>query len=486
MPPNDRYESCPYRGMPVAEAHPFRLEWTAFVHGGPEWGERPLRVLEIGCGDGATLLPMGAFQPTWTLLGIDASRAAIETARHGAVAAEATNVEFLHADFADFPLAPATWDVVIAHGVYSWISPTQQARMRTFLRTALAPDGVAYVSFNAQPGWGVRGRVRDILRANPDLDPASLLDRLGPFLTGDGWGDVLKRELGRLRDARPDYIAHEYLAEHNRAVWLGEFVSEFAADGLTYLGDAQFDQPNGRPYELVRSHLGIAGLRGEELADLVGYRQFRCAVLCRDDAPRRPPASDVEILRHGRFFGSVVAADEPADLMQRREQTFRSRDGIDIVVASPLCKAALLEMTERDPDAATAEEWATLAEARLASAGAPSDAPTARSELEAGLIALWRAGAIDARMRPGRLATEIPPRPSVRPITRYEATNRAALTTPLGTALAAEAADRRLIELIDGRRTIGELSQTLKRSVAEPDEFVASRLAFLARWGLVC
>ena len=56
-------------------AHPWRLLWTSTVFGGPRPNLARARVLEIGCGDGATLIPIAASEPTWTVLGIVASAA---------------------------------------------------------------------------------------------------------------------------------------------------------------------------------------------------------------------------------------------------------------------------------------------------------------------------------------------------------------------------------------------------------------------------
>src|SRR6185295_15692724 len=55
------------------------------------------------------------------------------------------------------------FDYIICHGVYSWVPAEIRAKILTICSRNLAPNGVAYVSYNANPGWHMRGMVREIL-----------------------------------------------------------------------------------------------------------------------------------------------------------------------------------------------------------------------------------------------------------------------------------------------------------------------------------
>src|SRR4029077_18165109 len=55
------------------------------------------------------------------------------------------------------------FDFIIAHGVFSWVpAEVQEALLSTF-RRLLAPEGVAYMSYNVYPGWKAKEIVRDAM-----------------------------------------------------------------------------------------------------------------------------------------------------------------------------------------------------------------------------------------------------------------------------------------------------------------------------------
>src|SRR4029077_11314117 len=39
------------------------------------------------------------------------------------------------------------------HGVYSWVVPSVRTSIVQFIEKTLKPGGIAYVSYNAMPGW---------------------------------------------------------------------------------------------------------------------------------------------------------------------------------------------------------------------------------------------------------------------------------------------------------------------------------------------
>lgn len=462
------YETIPYLGYPIPAMHPRRLAWTSRVFGGPRPELTRARVLEIGCGDGANLLAVAAFAPDWTLLGLDSSPHGLALAREGALRSGLNNVRFEEADIATATVEPGVWDFVLVHGVYSWIDPERRGALRRLIRRALSPTGLACVSFNALPGWGVRGRIRDILLRGREEDHQELLGRLRAITAPDHpWGQLLAHEIDLARGARTDYLMHEYLEEHNDAFWVGDVARAMAADGLGWVGDSQFDMATGRATEQAKALLGVPGLRGEELADLVTYCQLRSIVLARDDAPRQERATDDDLLREAFVYGVVTPKEEGFDLTSATEETMKSAEGVDILVREPLCKMALDELARIHPDALSAAELAERARARLLALGVVAP-PEEEQALRDGLLRLWRFGSLEFRIHRPRLRSEPPPRPRLAPFSRYEAGMRPAITTPIGTFLVLDDADRARIR---------ELDETT--SASEPI------IGVLARWGLL-
>lgn len=473
----NEYDSIPYRGLPIAAAHPWRLAWTSFVYGGPRPELAHTRVLEIGCGDGATLLPLAAHQPTWRVHGIDAAPAAIAFARTGVATSRLDNATFACADLAEVDVETAAWDIVIAHGVYSWIDAERRLALRRLVRRVLAPNGLAYISFNALPGWSVRGRVRDILRRGAEK-PLDVLDRVLPNVGTDAWGRLLASELQRAQAARDDYLAHEYLAATNDAFWLGDFVRDAATDGLRWLGDAQFDLPEGRPYEQLRATLAVDGVRGAELADLIGYRQLHCAVLARDDAPCESNPDDAGLVETAIIAGVVAPTRQPFVLDAAAEELMQSAGGVAIHVRDPLAKASLLELARIYPDGLTRLELLERARRVVRGYGIHLNAEADRTVTE-GVVRLWRAGALELRLHQPQVAVAAMDRPLVSAFTRYEASVRPAISSRLGVVLPIDAEDESIISKMEGARTKHELCEI------GGEQKVGELLALLARWGVL-
>lgn len=464
------YEETPYIGYPVAAAHPWRIAWTSFVHGGPRPAMERARILEIGCGDGAHLLSVAAFEPGWTAHGLDGSARAVAGATAVAATCGLENVTFERVDIAEARVAPGAWDFVIAHGVYSWIDAERRAALRRLVRAALAPAGLAYLSFNALPAWGLRGRVRDLLRRHPQLPPVEMARLLLPHASEDIWGRLVTHELNRLVEARPDYLAHEYLEEDNEAFWLGEVLRDAAADGLAWVGDTQFDTDEGRWIENARRALGVPGLAGEELADLLGYRQLRAVVLAREDAPRAAAPDDDALLDASYVAGRVTATSDDLALWQPGTLIMRALNGQELEVPDRLARAALLELASIYPDALATAELLTRAHATLVARQLTPE-PDEPRRVREGLLRLWRAGALELRRHKPRLGVPATATPRVSAFTRLEARVWPALSTPLGTAIGMTPDHQTIVRALDGTPT---------QPTVPPD-----LLDTLTRWGLL-
>ena len=75
--------------------------------------DKPLQVLDIGCGDGATALFMQKYFPQWRVKGIDVSQKSIAAAE----AKNLTNADFQVYDGTAIPFADQHFDIVFIAGV---------------------------------------------------------------------------------------------------------------------------------------------------------------------------------------------------------------------------------------------------------------------------------------------------------------------------------------------------------------------------------
>ena len=95
---------------------------------------RGRRVLEVGCGRGVALGPLGALLEPERLVGIDVDEDAL------AVARSASDAELLCADVRELPFADGAFDVVVDFGTCYHVSQPERA-LREIARV-LAPSGL--------------------------------------------------------------------------------------------------------------------------------------------------------------------------------------------------------------------------------------------------------------------------------------------------------------------------------------------------------
>lgn len=97
------YDALPYRSRPIEWSAPERLALCSLLHGGPTPrldAADGYRVLELGCGDGANLLPLAYYRPHAGFVGVDGSRRAMELAESRRRELGLSNFrQFVHASF---------------------------------------------------------------------------------------------------------------------------------------------------------------------------------------------------------------------------------------------------------------------------------------------------------------------------------------------------------------------------------------------------
>src|SRR5690606_6614839 len=101
--------------------------------------------------------------PDSHFIGIDNSSAHITEGQAMVEALALPNISLKQMSIADVTEALGQFDYIIAHGVYSWVPPEIQEKLLAICRQNLAPEGVAYISYNTYPGWNMLGTLRDIM-----------------------------------------------------------------------------------------------------------------------------------------------------------------------------------------------------------------------------------------------------------------------------------------------------------------------------------
>ena len=165
------YDELPYADYCFPRTHPEHLFAVSALCGRPAPPFARCRVLELGCARGANLLPMALDLPESEFVGVDLSEVQVAEARRRAEALGLRNVSF-RAESVEALSQDAPFDYVICHGVYSWVPPAARDAILAVCRERMRPGGVAYVSFNALPGWNALRTLRDFLLEHAPPGPA--------------------------------------------------------------------------------------------------------------------------------------------------------------------------------------------------------------------------------------------------------------------------------------------------------------------------
>src|SRR3712207_5333096 len=157
------YDEVRYSNYPYGQTHPDRLATVAILYGLDPPDPFSARVLEIGCGAGGNLLAMAAATPGLRAVGVDLAGTPIAEAQQAVREIGLTNAEFHQADVRDLTNGNlGEFDYVVGHGVYGWMPEEADDALLATIKASLAPDGIAYVSFNTHPGGYMRRMLRDV------------------------------------------------------------------------------------------------------------------------------------------------------------------------------------------------------------------------------------------------------------------------------------------------------------------------------------
>ena len=480
------YDELPYDCLPFAQTHPARLATLARLFGIEPPAVEHCRVLELGCGNGNNLIPMAAALPGARFIGIDLSAGQVATGRAMIAAAGLTNIELRHADIASIDQRAGTFDYIIAHGVYSWVPPEIRDRVLAIARANLAPNGVAYVSYNTLPGWSTTGTLRDMMmfQARNVDDPADrlragreLMDFLAQSIPDSPYGSLAREEIAFLRQQPDEYVAHDHMGEFNTPVYFHQFAAHAARHHLQYLCEAELSMMvvGGLAPATVAAMRKLAKgiVEFEQLTDILRHRAFRQTLLVHESAKvdRRIGPQSI----------APFAIASPATLATQATQAtphsansanpanaqavFIARNGSRFGVANPLTRAALMHLIERWPESVPFAELSEVARGSATSVDGVSRVPGqetgAEEVLATELLQLCASGIAELRLWDPNPSSTIPDRPMVSPLARLQARRGVEMTTLLHHSMRLDSFERALVPLLDGHRDIAALAAAL-------------------------
>ncbi len=379
------YDLVPYNSDAFPQSAPGRLAAIAHVFGLRTPEVSHARVLEIGCAAGGNLIPFAATHPQALAVGIDLSQVQIDQGRARAQTLGLDNVQFAAEDISRIDAdAWGHFDFIVAHGVYSWVPADVQDAILSSIRSLLAPEGIAYVSYNTYPGWKAKEVMRDamMLASGASTTPedkvrearamAEFLEDVAP---PDG---VLARVLAEFR-ARDEgfgdsYLLHDELESVNAPCYFYEMVGRAGAHGLAYLADARpesmFPTNHGaKVADYVAEKCAGVQVLTEQYLDFATNRTFRESLLIH--AERAPQIRyDLHPSRFSRLH--LAAWTPPVDgptVIDHSRQEYEVADGATLFTNDPGLKATLEVLNARWPWTQSRDQLIEAVRTKVVAAG---------------------------------------------------------------------------------------------------------------------
>ncbi|MGA7216466.1 MAG: class I SAM-dependent methyltransferase [Terrimicrobiaceae bacterium] len=476
------YDEVLYPSLAHVQTHPDRLATLAKLFGmEPEPVER-CRVLELGCGDGANIIPMAYALPGSTFLGIDLATRPILEGNRAIAQLGLQNVRLEQRDIADFNAGHGLFDYIIAHGVYSWVPAGVRDRLLAVCHDNLSANGVAYVSYNAYPGCHLRDMTRGMMlfHVRGVTDPGEKIAQgraLLKFLAAskkepDLYRMMLEKELEHVMERSDGAFYHDDLSAIAHPVYLHQFLAHAAEHGLQFLGDAMFNEMQPEDYTpavlSALEELDDDIIAREQYLDFLLCRRFRRTLLCH-----REVLLDHRI-RPRVIAGFYAAADvrpespEP-DIPSPVIEEFQGQKGASVQTNRPLDKAALLHLSRCWPHSVRFADL--LAAARRALSEQTQDSDEEDSAALCNLLArAYAAGVVELHVWAPHLVTTVSDRPIASPIARLESRRGERVTTLRHTGLElSDQNSRDLLALLDGTRDFEALVDSLATLVKAGD-----------------
>ena len=436
------YDLVQFHSTCVPGADCRRLEVVARLFGVSATPCARARVLELGCGNAANLIPLALAYPEASFVGCDLSQSAVAAAQRMIERLDLKNVELRCADICDVDRGWGRFDYVLCHDVFSWVDPTVRQQILAVLRCNLVSHGVGYVSFDVLPGWNLHGVTRDLMRhhvASLASDPRQAVDQARGILAmaaavqdqnRDAYAELIREEYFRASAIDDGTLYHMVFSEHHHPFHLHEFIREISKAGLQYLGDSDPTRWFGpREPAVVRAFLdALPRLEQQQYLDFLTNCASRGAVLCHGDLEilDRP---DPSVLRHC-WIGIATAARG------------------DVVALDPLIEKALSRLEESRPAFVAFQDL----EARGESA---TDF----------FMEAYAARRIDLALSPPSLTSRISDTPTVSPLVRLQSQDGSIVTNQKCEPVRLTDLARHVAGLLNGVHTRNEVSESVAREV---------------------
>ena len=300
------YKELGYKSYPFPFTTPAYLEAYGTLVGLKPPAAKTARVLELGATYGGNIISQAAHNPEATFVGIELSQDQVEKGNKIIGDSKLDNVSLVQGDILNFDESMGTFDYIIAHGFYSWVSDEMKDKLLAIISNHLADNGISYVSYNTYPGWHTMEEVRQLmLFANRVHDESTHKEKVlrgktvgslvgAQILNYDNLKERNSKFLGALRSVMQKddyYVGHDHLEPHNDPCYLYQFNDHLKAHNLAYVGDADLTLSMVRTYdESIADKLEQLAPNSqadqEQYLDFMLDTTFRKSIICKASAAK--------------------------------------------------------------------------------------------------------------------------------------------------------------------------------------------------------
>lgn len=331
----ESYDSVPYNSKAFMFASASRLESIAKLLGLDPVDSRNARILELGCSFGGNIITQAMYNEKSTFIGIDLSEVQIKEGQKIIDKLKLKNINLYSMDFLDFDYEMfGKFDYVICHGVYSWVPNIVKDKILEIISNVLSDNGLAYVSFNAYPGWKTQSLIRDIMlysnKYYDNLDKIEKIDRSKIILSMINEQKKLfednkyfEESVNNILTKDNYYLIHEYLEEYNDPMYLHEFDDKLVEKNLKHLASVNLNDSFVTNYgdDVQRNILQLAKndhIVKEQCIDYIKNTLFKRSIIGRKENVSKANFSEnisKEILNKFYLYGKLENIEKYKDTL---------------------------------------------------------------------------------------------------------------------------------------------------------------------------
>lgn len=460
------YDKMPFRSKLHRGRHPDRFRVIGSVLGRSSPQLEKSRILELGCGAAEGLVALALEFPDAALEGTDLSHRAILEGRRIASSCGVKNLSLSESDLRSFSPSAKEYQYIICHGLYSWVSDEVRQSILKIIEKHLSSDGIAFISFNANPGAKTRSILGDLAsRFTPDVkDPAEKAkDIRSLFRMYEGaigyeferpYSLLMNRELAHIKQESDGSLLHDLLASDSKAFYLRDFAKDLSVFDLSFLGDSRMSRNVGvRTRRNVRGEasdmlLGLSALECGEMEDFLFHTTFREAIVCKGRVESNVLLPDKESIRDLWISASFEVSEDDVELVDIYGRT--------VEPSFPLLKSALLHLGGIWPDGATLDDLVSKLKVTK------SD----QEVLMTSLLGLFEDDLVELFKTKPKFSSILSDKPAASPLARYQAATDSKVTNLRFETVELSPFEKEVLLLIDGSKSISEIIRHFKERQA--------------------